>query len=194
MAVLRAIVRSRTAVCWLIWFMLLPGGGMNLSAQTTASREYQIKAAFLLNFIQFVEWPPTVFTNADEPFCIGVLGENPFGTALEETVQGEAINGHKIIVRHAQRTSELEDCQMIFISKSEKARLGEILADLDSRPVLTVSELDGFAQSGGDINFYLEDKKVRFEINPAAAQVEGLKVSSQLLSLGKIIQTTREGR
>ena len=166
---------------------------MNLSAQTTASKEYQIKAAFLLNFIQFVEWPPTVFTNADEPFRIGVLGENPFGTALAETVQGETINNHKIIVQYAEGIKDLKDCQTIFISKSERKKVGEILAELDSRAVLTVSEIEGFARSGGNINFYLEDKKVRFEINPTAARREGLKVSSQLLSLGKIIQTAKEG-
>jgi hypothetical protein len=190
---LKAIARRRAAAGWLILFILLTSGEMNLSAQTTASKEYQIKAAFLLNFIQFVEWPSTVFTNADEPFRIGVLGENPFGTALEETVQGEAINGHKIIVQHAEGIKDLKDCQTIFISKSERKKVGEILAELDSRAVLTVSEIEGFAQSGGNINFYLEEKKVRFEINPMAARREGLKVSSQLLSLGKIIQTTKEG-
>ena len=181
------------AAFWLILFVLLPCGAMDLPAQTV-SKEYQIKAAFLLNFIQFVEWPPMVFTNADEPFRIGVLGENPFGTALEETVQGEAINNHKIIVQHARQIKDLKDCQIIFIGKSEKEKVGEILAELDSKPVLTVSELEGFDQSGGIINFYLEGKKVRFEINPTTAGREGLKVSSQLLSLGKIIQPAKEGK
>jgi hypothetical protein len=180
------------AVFWLILFVLLPGGGISLPAQTT--KEYQIKAAFLLNFIQFVEWPSGVFTNDAEPFRIGILGENPFGAALEETVQGEAVNNRKIIIQHAQRISELKDCQMIFISKSEKGRMGEILAEVDSGPVLTVSEMEGFAQSGGVINFYLQDKKVRFEINPTAARRGGLKVSSQLLSLGKIVQPSKEGK
>jgi hypothetical protein len=193
MAVLNATARGRMTALWLMLLMLLAGGVMNLSAQIVASKEYQIKAAFLLNFIQFVEWPPKVFTNADEPFRIGVLGENPFGTALEETVQGEAINSHKIIVQHAQRFKDLKDCQMIFISESEKRRVGEILAGLDSEAILTVSEIGGFAQSGGIINFYLEGSKVRFEVNPAAARRVGLNVSSQLLSLGKIVQTTKEG-
>ncbi len=195
MAVLKKVIACRRrAVFWLTLFVLVWGGGINLFAQSTESKEYQIKAAFLLNFIQFVEWPPSVFTNANEPFRIGVLGENPFGSALEETVHDETVKNHKIIVQYAVGIKDLKDCQVIFISKSERKRLEGILLESDAKAILTVSEIDGFAQSGGIINFYLQGKKVRFEINPAAAQQEGLKVSSQLLSLGKIIQTSKEGK
>lgn len=192
MAVLNPNARHRLAGFWLMLFLLLPGGGVSLFAQAT-SREYQIKAAFLFNFMQFVEWPPTVFTNADDPFRIGVLGQNPFDAALEETVQGETISNHKIIVEHATQVEDLKNCQLIFISKSEKKHVTEILSALEDKPVLTVSEIEGFAQHGGGINFYLEGNKVRFEVNPDAARHDGLKVSSQLLSLGKIIQTAKEG-
>jgi len=157
-------------------------------AQPAVPKEYQLKAAFLFNFAQFAEWPRTAFTNTDSPLCIGVLGENPFGKALEETVQGETIHGHKLAVRHSRQIEDLKDCQMIFISKSEKSRTAEILSTLRSHPVLSVSEIEGFARRGGVINFYLDGNKVRFEINPAIAQREGLKMSSQLLSLGKIVQ------
>lgn len=192
MAVLNLNARHRLTGFWLVLFLLLPGGGVSLFAQAT-SREYQIKAAFLFNFMQFVEWPPTVFTNADDPFRIGVLGQNPFDAALEETVQGETISNHKIIVEHATQVEDLKNCQLIFISKSEKKHVTEILSALEDKPVLTVSEIEGFAQHGGGINFYLEGNKVRFEVNPDAARHDGLKVSSQLLSLGKIIQTAKEG-
>jgi hypothetical protein len=192
MAVLNPILRFPLAGFCLALFVLMCVGGTNLPAQT-ASKEYQVKAAFLYNFAQFIEWPSTALTNADTPFCIGVLGDDPFGTALEETVQGETINGHKIIVEKAHRVKDLKNCQMIFICKSEKGQLREIMSELDSSAVLTVSEIDGFAASGGVINFYLDGSKVRFEINPATAQHDGLKVSSQLLSLGKIIQGGREG-
>jgi hypothetical protein len=171
---------------WQLLFALQLVVGLNALAQTAASKEYQIKAAFLFNFAQFTEWP--TLTNDDTPFRIGVLGDNPFGVALDETVQGEAIKNHKITVQHAQRIADLKNCQMIFISKSEKKRISEILSRLDSAAILTVSEIEGFAESGGVINFYLEGKKVRFEINPAAARHEGLKISSQLLSLGKIVE------
>ncbi len=193
MAVLNLNARHRLAGFWLVLFLLLPSGGMNLYAQAT-SKEYQIKAAFLFNFMQFVEWPPTVFKNADDPFRIGVLGQDPFNAALEETVQGETISNHKIIVEHATQVDNLKNCQLIFISKSEKKYVTEILSALDDKPILTVSEIEGFAERGGGINFYLEGNKVRFEVNPDAAQHDGLKVSSQLLSLGKIVETAKEAK
>jgi hypothetical protein len=151
------------------------------------SREYELKAAFLFNFAQFVKWPPDSFINAEAPFYIGILGEDPFGPALEATVRGEAIEHHRLMVVRAQRIEDLKDCQLIFICKSEEGHLGEILSKLGSRPILTVSEVESFAQSGGDIDFYLSGGKVRFEINPQSAQRCGLKISSQLLSLGKIV-------
>jgi YfiR/HmsC-like len=193
MAVLNLNARHRLAGFGLVLFLLLPGGGTNLFAQAT-SKEYQIKAAFLFNFIQFVQWPPTVFKNADDPFRIGVLGQDPFNAALEDTVQGETISNHKIIVEHAMQVDDLKNCELVFISKSEKKHVPEILSALDDKPILTVSEIEGFAERGGGINFYLEGKKVRFEVNPDAAQHDGLKMSSQLLSLGKIIETAKEAK
>jgi hypothetical protein len=157
------------------------------------SREYQIKAAFLVNFMQFVTWPSNAFTNADAPFTIGVLGEDPFGAALDRTVQGETVDHHKIMIQRARRIEDCKDCQMIFVSRSEEKNLPVILAKLDSGPVLTVSEMRDFARQGGIINFYLEEKKVRFEINPAVAQRDKLKISAQLLSLGKIVEPAKGG-
>lgn len=161
-------------------------------AADAQSREYQVKAAFLFNFAQFVEWPADTYAATNAPFSIGILGDDPFGTALDETVRGETIGSHKLVIQRSQQIAELAGCQMIFISKSEKKHIAEILSALDSRPVLTVSEFEGFARSGGDINFYLEGTKVRFEINPAAAQNDHLKFSSQLLSVGKIVSTVKE--
>jgi hypothetical protein len=158
------------------------------------SKEYQVKAAFLFNFAQFVDWPGTVFTNTDTPFVIGILGNDPFGAALDATVQGETINNHKIIIERAHAVDDLKNCQLLFVSKSEKNHVTEILSALDSRPVLKVSEIEGFARQGGNINFYLDGSKVRFEVNPTVSERDGLKVSSQLLNLGKIIQTPKEGQ
>jgi len=161
-------------------------------AQPAASKEYQIKAAFLFNFAQFVEWPTNAFTSTDAPFSIGILGDDPFGKALDATVQGESVQNRKLTIQRSRRLEDLQNCQVIFISKSEKSRLSEILPKLNARSILTVSELPGFAGSGGVINFYLEGAKVRFEINPAVAQRERLKISSQLLNLGKIIESNPE--
>jgi hypothetical protein len=157
------------------------------------SKEYQLKAAFLFNFAQFVQWPSDSFSNAGAPFNIGILGDDPFGAALEETIQGETIDNHKLIVHRSQSLEDLEDCQLIFICKSEEAHMSEILSKLGSKPILTVSEVESFAQNGGDIDFYLSGGKVRFEINPQSAQRSGLKISSQLLSLGKIVKPPNGG-
>lgn len=151
------------------------------------SREYQLKAAFLFNFAQFVKWPSDSFTSADAPFYIGILGDDPFGSALEETIQGETVENHKLRVVRGRSVEELQDCQLIFVCKSEEGRMGDILSQLDSRPILTVSDVESFARDGGDIDFYLSGGRVRFEINPQSAQRCRLKISSQLLTLGKIV-------
>jgi hypothetical protein len=163
-------------------------------ATLAQSKEYQVKAAFLFNFAQFVEWPDAAYAGTNASFCIGILGDDPFGAALEQTIQGETIGNHTLTVRRAHEVVDLKNCQMVFISKSEKSHVAEVMSVLGSRPVLTVGEVDGFARAGGGINFYLEGTRVRFEINPAAAQKGGLKISSQLLSLGKIVAPAKEGK
>ena len=157
-----------------------------LPAQPGAVKEYHIKALFLFNFIQFVEWPDDAFSSADAPLVIGVLGDDPFGEVLDEVVRGETIKNRPISVKRSHRLSDLAGCQLIFISRSESRRLEETLRELENRPVLTVGETDRFAHRGGIIAFYPDGKKVRFEINPSTARRVGLKISSELLGLGKI--------
>ena len=198
--------RPDTSLCfplaWLRTGLLLAAVAVALAlapptaqAQTSASREYQVKAVFLFNFLQFVEWPASTFPDSGTPISIGILGDDPFGTALEETVRDETIHNRRMVVRRSHRLDDLQDCQLLFISKSENRRMADILARLSDRPVLTVSELDGFARQGGIIAFYPDGKKVRFEINTATARRLGLKLSSQLLGLGRIIgaDTAKEG-
>jgi hypothetical protein len=191
----RAGARSPLAGVAGFWSRLGPKGRIVLFAfliwftpwlSSAQSKEYQVKAAFLYNFAQFVLWPATAFTNASEPFRIGVLGENPFGKALEEMVRGETIQGRPIQIVESSKIEKLAGCQILFISKSEVARFNEVFSKLDSRPVLTVSEAPGFLQQGGVVNFYRDGPKVRFEINPEAAGKNGLKLGSELLAVGKI--------
>jgi len=170
-------------------FVILFFSHLLLYASSPVSKEYQIKAAFLFNFAQFVEWPSTAFENADTPICIGILGADPFGSALDETVRGETVRKRKLIVLRSQRLEDLKNCHMIFISKSEESRLQKILEEIQSKSVLTVSETPDFANRGGILNFYLDGNKVRFEINPAVAQRKNLKLSSELLNLGKIVKS-----
>jgi hypothetical protein len=158
-----------------------------LTAQAAPVREYQIKAVFLFNFLQFIEWPPTAFADDRTPLRIGVLGDDPFGPALEQAIRDESIQNRRLVVARSHRVEDLKDCHLVFISQSESRRIDAILAQLNERPVLTVSEIQGFAQHGGIIAFYHDGKKVRFEINPATAQRLGLKMSSELLRLGRVV-------
>jgi len=189
MAVLIASTRRRpsprTAVEWMLIAFLVLLAPFSLRAQ---SKEYQIKAAFLYNFAQFVLWPETAFTNTDEPFRIGVLGDNPFGKALEEIVHGEKIQGRPIEIVESSSAEKMAGCQIVFVSKSQVPHFGDVSSKLDSKPVLTVSEDAGFIKRGGIINFYRDGTKVRFEINPDAADKKGLKLGSELLSLGRIVR------
>lgn len=183
---------------WRLWPVLLILAGLAATespAQPAPSREYQIKAVFLFNFIQFVEWPETAFPSYDAPVRIGILGDDPFGQSMEATVKDETIRNRRLVVQRSHRLDDLQGCHLIFFCKSESRQMREILAQLDGRPVLTVSESEGFARRGGVIAFYPDGKKVRFEINSETAQRAGLKMSSQLLELGKIVtaETPRGG-
>lgn len=163
----------------LVWLLSVSNG----RAQEPQPSEYQIKAAFLFNFAKFVEWPATAFAEATSPIVIGVLGENPFRDDLERTIQNKTVNDRPLVVTEFRSPGEATNCHILFISTSEKARLPEILETLRKTTVLTVSETQRFTEAGGMINFFLEGKKSRFQINDVAAKNAGLKISSKLLSL-----------
>jgi YfiR/HmsC-like len=145
--------------------------------------EYQLKAAFLYNFAKFIDWPPEALADEKEPFIIGVLGDNPFGNDLEQTVAAKKINDHTISIQSFHTAAEAAHCQILFISKSEEKHFSEIIQALHGTAVLTVSENDGFIKTGGMVNFVKEDNKIRFQINDEAAKANRLKISSKLLSL-----------
>ena len=152
-----------------------------------ASSEYRIKAVFLFNFVQFVEWPPDAFASSTAPIVICVVGADPFGEALDQTVEGESIDNRRLVVRRMERSDGAETCHLLFVSRSEQARLGQILHAIGpSSSVLTVSDIDGFVGRGGAIGFFFDRQRIRFEISPSQMQRRRLKVSSQLLSLGRI--------
>jgi hypothetical protein len=179
------------AGCSAHWLLLV--GGLLATcpreavAQAPPSREYQVKAACLLNFVQFIQWPASAFPDPKTPISIGILGDDPFGNVLEQTFEGELIDGRPLGIRRSKRSQDLRGCHLIFISKSEKDRLPGLLESLSGASTVTVSDIDDFAQRGGVISFYLEEKKVRFEINVGAARRKELKISSQLLKRAKIV-------
>ena len=151
------------------------------------SPERKIQAAFLLNFARYVEWPAAALGTPEAPVCIGVLGDDPFGVFLDETVRGETIRGHGVVVRRERSAESLRDCHIVFISTSEQAVEAKLLAAFAGKPVLTVGDNAGFAQRGGVVHFYSENDRVRFEISRGAYERAGLKVSPQLLRLARLI-------
>jgi len=166
--------------------LCLSFGASAARAQTAAS-EYQVKAAFLYNFIKFIEWPAGTFAADDSPITIGVIGENSVGGDLTATVKGKSVNGRPLVVKSfgSAKDAGLKSCQMVFIAKSERKRVDEFMAALTGTSVVTVSESEGFLDAGGMINFVMEGNRVRFEINDARIKQSGLLISSKLLSLSK---------
>lgn len=157
-----------------------------LSAETAISKEYQIKAVFLFNFAQFVKWPPAAFAHADEPFRIGILGDDPFDGFLDETVRDEKVNGHPVVIQRYSRAEEAKGCQVLFISRSESQRAENVLAGLKGKNILTVGDLEGFIKDGGVIRFLKEGNKIHFKINLQAAKRAHLSISSKVLRLAEI--------
>jgi hypothetical protein len=156
-------------------------------AQPSPPTDTQVKAAFLYNFGKFVTWPPAA-EHADQPFVIGVLGDDPLGDTLDQMVVDRSIRGRKVSVRRFNAVDEATaHCQILFISASQAGQLAAILRASSRSSVLTVSDLDGFAERGGMIGFRIDDKRVRFDINAAAATSSGLVMSSQLLKLARSV-------
>ncbi|MDP9161971.1 MAG: YfiR family protein [Acidobacteriota bacterium] len=145
--------------------------------------EYQVKAAYLFNFGKFVRWQSNPPLSADLPFSICVLGQNPFGQALDTTVAGEMLNGRKVRTRRLANIQDGADCQIIFISASEDGRLKAILAGASRLSALTVSDIPHFAERGGMIELLTQDERVRFAVNLATTEEAGLALSSDLLKV-----------
>jgi hypothetical protein len=146
--------------------------------------EYSVKAAFLFNFTKFVDWPADAFADEKSPFQLCVLGEDPFGKSLDDVVANEAVNGRPIVVRRLPRGTDPRSCQILFLGRTE--REAEVLAGLRGAPVLTVGESDRFLADGGLVNFFLDVRRVRFEIHLPNAERTPLKISSKLLRLAKL--------
>ena len=146
-------------------------------------REYQKKAEFIASFTRFIEWPERKFSVPDGPFVIGVFGTDSISTLLQEALQDRQIKGRPVVVKHLQNKEELHACHVLFISRSERDRLGPILGEVRRENVLTVGECDNFLAKGGVINFITSGNSVRFQISNEAAAREKLSVSSKLLQL-----------
>lgn len=158
------------------------------SAVSVTPTEYQVKAAFLYYFAEFIEWPGQGSGNKNGAFVIGILGQDPFGSDIEQTLRGKTVKGRELLIRRFMDHNNLKDCDILFISASEKERLTEIFDSLDHAKVLTVGDTDGFASLGGIINFVIENNRVHFEVNLKAASRAGLKISSKLLNVATVLE------
>jgi hypothetical protein len=167
--------------------LLFTAAARSVPAQGNASSEHQVKAAFLFHFAQFVEWPPAAFKSADSPLTYCTVGGDPFRGALDASLNEKTINGRPVRVLHFEHAQEVQGCQILFIGTTEKKYITATLASLKGAPVLIVGETEHFAQDGGMIGFFLEDNKVRFEINLDAAEHAKLKISARLLALAKTV-------
>lgn len=163
-------------------------GAPNLDAQSSKPTEYQVKAAYLSNFGRFVEWRARTGVVGDESFNICVLGQDPFGAALDAALVGETIDRAPLQAKRIEAAQEAGSCRILFISSSEDSQLRAILTALDKASVLTVSDIPQFARRGGMIQFILSGNRVRFEINLDAADHAGLNLSSELLKLATAVR------
>lgn len=161
----------------------------NGAAHAASFSEYQVKAVFLFNFAQFVTWPADAFSSTHSPMVIGVLGVDPFGGELDAVVSGEHPGGRSVVVRRYSDVSQISDCQILFIDKSEQGKLGDILKTLEGRRILTVSDIDGAARRGVMINLVLVGDHVHMRINVAVARASRLVLSSQLLGPAQIVSS-----
>jgi hypothetical protein len=160
-----------------------------------APSEQQVKAAFLFNFIKFINWPQGAFPDKNSPIQVGIIGDDALGRELEQSLHGKSINGREIKLRQTGWPADTTGYHILLLCTSEAQSIPSILASVKGSPVLTVGDMERFGEKGGIINFYIEEKKVRFEINIDAAEKARLKISSQLLSLARIIRDDpRAGR
>ena len=155
--------------------------------------EYQVKAAYLFNFLKFVEWPDDPAADPRGKWVIGFIGDTPIGDELAQLVAGKNVLGRDLQVKKLQAADNLRACHILFISESEKKRLPPILAELRGSSVLTVADMDNFIGSGGMIQFVVEDARVRVAIDVGATGRARLKVSSKLLSLARTVTGSDRG-
>ena len=148
--------------------------------------EYEVKASFLYNFIAFTEWPETAFETTASPIVIGVLGKDSFGSALDAMMNGERIKERPLVVWHLTRTEDMNRCHILFVSASEAKQLGDIIRQLKTQPVLTVSDIPGFAEAGGAVGF-TPTGTVKLTINQEAIRTAHLGLSAKLLRLAKLV-------
>jgi len=192
MEVLRKLIKAKqfswlrsASSAILIPFLLLTS--WSSPNQSAPSKEYQLKAVFLFNFTQFTTWPPHAFPEPETPVIIGVLGNNPFGNYLSQTVKGETINGHPLVIRYYKKVEDIDACHILFINLPKGIGTKEVLSNLKNKNTLTVGDAPDFIGQGGIIQFVTSDHKIRMKINMEATREADLTFSAKLLRLADIV-------
>ena len=155
------------------------------SLHAAAPSEYALKSVFLYNFCRFIDWPSTAFASPDEPLTIGIVGQDPFGPLLNEAIAGETYHGRPIRIEHYRNAREIRRCQLLFVSRSEAGQIGEILAAVAGKNVVTVGETEAFLERGGMIALTADQNRVRLRINPVTLRTAAVDVSSKLLRVAE---------
>lgn len=153
------------------------------------NREYQLKSVFLLNFAQFTTWPTNTFPQTNSPLVIGILGADPFGSQLDETVRFENWNGHPFIVQRYPRLEDVKPCHLLFVSGSETRRLDKVVSSVKGKPVLTVADGDAVASREIMIRLITQNNRIRFKINLDLVREANLTISSKLLRVAEVETT-----
>ena len=176
-------------IIFVLAVLMLACGETTVFADEQKPGEYQVKALFLYNFINFVEWPAgsSFFSSSSMNICI--VGDDPFDDALNN-IRNETVKGKKLIIRTRHPFDEPGVCQILFIPASERSHMESILRSVKGENVLTIADFVEGARQGAIIGFYIEQQKVRFAVNLDAARRSGLKISAKLLRLSKIIKGT----
>jgi hypothetical protein len=156
------------------------------TGQAAEPLDYQVKAAFLLNFAKFIEWPRASFPDATSALEVCVLGDDPLGSALDQIAAGETIDARKVVVQKLNANLPMKSCNVLFIGRQEQPA-SKILAGLNPG-TLTVGDSPDFLRNGGVITFAVENRRVRFDINLKAAESAGLKISSKLLNVARSVE------
>jgi hypothetical protein len=197
---------ARCSAAALAWSALAVGGAWSAgevaagrwpaSAEDAAplrATEYELKAAFLYNFVVYTEWPSDAFAKDDAPFVVAVVGTDPFGSDLDDAFEAKSKGAHRVELRRHRAVADLQACHVLFVARSEERRLAEVLRAPIGARCLVVGDSAGLAGNGAMLGFFLDEKKVRFEADPAAAERAGLTLSSKLLKLARVIQKEGQG-
>ena len=159
------------------------------SQEPQALPEYVVKAGFLFNFAKYVEWPAEAFEKAETPITIGIVGSDPFGEGLEKTLKNKTVRNRSFVIVRFPERSALQRCHILFIPRTERDNVREILKHVQSWPVLTVGEDEGFSRAGGTTNILIENEKPRLEVNPDAAEKARLTIDPKLLKVAAIVRS-----